>query len=369
VIAEYNGSTGALINEYIYAGSRMIAREQAGVIRYFHQDRLSTRLITDASGNVVGTMDHLPFGEDAGVVGESEKHRFTTYERDGESGTDYAINRQYSQSAGRFMRPDPVGGRLIEPQSFNRYEYTLNDPINLIDPLGLYEPCIHEAMTRYLARLAGLPKTTAHQLGRYAGDKPGGADSPEFAVNWPSFLEPAWKWAIHFPTEEQLVSFKSSFWSDLDSGTQAGMQKAGHTLHSIEDAHGAHRGYIGNPFGHLTVGHSVDRIIGDQKFLDASNEILQLLKKDPNAKLTTQQINDLLDSILEGCKNKNFELRVIRPTAMGEISGGGFYGFYGRGFFGVPWWYYSMLEFLSWVDSIGEGKVTSTYKLYPPEEN
>jgi hypothetical protein len=55
VIAEYNGTTGALISEYIHAGGRMIARDQGGVLRYFHQDRLSTRLITDGSGAVAGT--------------------------------------------------------------------------------------------------------------------------------------------------------------------------------------------------------------------------------------------------------------------------------------------------------------------------
>jgi RHS repeat-associated protein len=140
VIAEYNGSTGALISEYVYAGSRMVARDQGGVLRYFHQDRLSTRLITDASGTVVGTEDHLPFGQDAGTTGETEKHRFTSYERDAESGTDYAINRQYSSPAGRFSGPDPFSGSydLFDPQSLNRYAYAQNDGVNFTDSLGLF---------------------------------------------------------------------------------------------------------------------------------------------------------------------------------------------------------------------------------------
>jgi RHS repeat-associated protein len=142
VIAEYNGSTGALISEYVFAGGRMVARDQGGVLRYLHQDRLSTRMITDATGAVVGTMDHLPFGEDPLTgSGESEKHRFTNYERDAESGTDYAINRQHQQANGRFMRPDPIQGKIEAPQSFNRYSYANGDPINLIDPLGLDEIC------------------------------------------------------------------------------------------------------------------------------------------------------------------------------------------------------------------------------------
>jgi RHS repeat-associated protein len=138
VIAEYNGSSGALISEYIYAGGRMVARDQGGVLRYFHQDRLSSRLITDGSGLVAGAMDHLPFGEDAATgAGESDKHRFTSYERDSESGTDYAINRQHQYSLGRFNQPDLLGGAIGNPQSLNRYSYTLNDPVNLVDPLGL----------------------------------------------------------------------------------------------------------------------------------------------------------------------------------------------------------------------------------------
>ena len=139
VIAEYNGSTGALISEYVFAGSRMVAREQSGVLRYFLQDRFSTRLITDSSGNWVGREDHFPFGEDAGTgSGESEKHRFTSYERDSESNTDYAINRQYAMGSGRFMQPDAGAGSISNPQSFNRYAYVGSDPINSVDPYGLF---------------------------------------------------------------------------------------------------------------------------------------------------------------------------------------------------------------------------------------
>ena len=137
VIAEYNGSNGALISEYIFAGSRMVARDQSGVLKYYHQDRLSTRLITDSSGTVIGTSDHLPFGEAAGTTGDTEKHRFTTYERDSESGTDHAINRQQQFANGRFMQPDAIGGSIGEPQSLNRYAYVADDPVNLADPLGL----------------------------------------------------------------------------------------------------------------------------------------------------------------------------------------------------------------------------------------
>lgn len=93
----------------------------------------------DSSGNVIGRQAHLPFGEDFGESGTQEKHHFTSYERDGEGATDYAVNRQYSQSVGRFMRVDPVKGSISIPQRLNGYTYVRNNPINSGDPLGLMD--------------------------------------------------------------------------------------------------------------------------------------------------------------------------------------------------------------------------------------
>ena len=141
-------TVGSTTTYYIWEGGSVIAEysdappQGSGGLKFYHADRLSTRMITNSTGVVIGTQDHLPFGEDAGVSGESEKHRFTNYERDLESGgTDYAVNRQYSNSTGRFLRPDPLDGSLDNPQTFNRYAYVSNDPINSTDPLGLLSIC------------------------------------------------------------------------------------------------------------------------------------------------------------------------------------------------------------------------------------
>jgi RHS repeat-associated protein len=57
------------------------------------------------------------------------------------TGLDYAVNRYYSSIWGRFLSPDPYGGSAIlnNPDSFNRYAYVRNDPVNSIDPSGLVE--------------------------------------------------------------------------------------------------------------------------------------------------------------------------------------------------------------------------------------
>jgi hypothetical protein len=49
------------------------------------------------------------------------------------------MHRRYNRWWSRFEQPDPYDGsyELTNPQSFNRYAYTNNDPVNYVDPLGL----------------------------------------------------------------------------------------------------------------------------------------------------------------------------------------------------------------------------------------
>jgi RHS repeat-associated protein len=137
VLSEHNGSNGAVLIDYVYSGSRMVAKVASGSTQYFLSDRLSVRLSLDSGGNIVGRQGHLPFGEDFGESGTQEKHHFTSYERDGETGTDYGVNRQYGATVGRFVRASPSAGCRGKPQGSNRYCYVQNDSINRSDPLGL----------------------------------------------------------------------------------------------------------------------------------------------------------------------------------------------------------------------------------------
>ncbi|HMS10356.1 MAG TPA: RHS repeat-associated core domain-containing protein, partial [Pyrinomonadaceae bacterium] len=86
--------------------------------------------------------DFMPYGEEiarSAYGSDSVRQKFTTYERDSETSLDFAQARMHSFNLGRFSSPDPMMGsaRRINPQTFNRYVYTLNNPVNLVDPLGL----------------------------------------------------------------------------------------------------------------------------------------------------------------------------------------------------------------------------------------
>jgi len=121
-------------------------------INWLVSDHLGTpRLIIDQTGTAANVKrhDYLPFGEELLTAsrttplgyasGDGVRQQFTGYERDSETGLDYAINRYYASVQGRFILPDPLlsSGRATEPQSWNRYNYCSNNPLNIIDPSGL----------------------------------------------------------------------------------------------------------------------------------------------------------------------------------------------------------------------------------------
>ena len=126
----------------------------AADLRWMVADQLGTpRMVADKTGSLAGMRrhDYLPFGEElyAGAGGRTQpqgyqsgdqvRQQFTGYERDNETGLDYAQARYYASAQGRFTSVDPLmaSARPINPQTWNRYSYTGNNPINLTDPSGM----------------------------------------------------------------------------------------------------------------------------------------------------------------------------------------------------------------------------------------
>ncbi|MCX6620774.1 MAG: hypothetical protein NTY38_06785 [Acidobacteria bacterium] len=55
-------------------------------------------------------------------------------------GLDYFGARYFSSAQGRFTTPDPLmaSARVSNPQSWNRYSYSFNNPLRFTDPTGMY---------------------------------------------------------------------------------------------------------------------------------------------------------------------------------------------------------------------------------------
>lgn len=157
VVAEYAaGASPALPQkEYGYRqGELLVVGDVAAgcITRWLVTDQVGTpRILADTTGSLAGIRrhDYLPFGEELtagyggrtnaqGYSGDCVRDKFVGYERDGETGLDYAEARYHGSVYGRFTSVDPAMGsaRKSMPQSWNRYSYVLNRPLSLIDPTG-----------------------------------------------------------------------------------------------------------------------------------------------------------------------------------------------------------------------------------------
>jgi RHS repeat-associated protein len=143
----YDGS-GKLVAEY------STQQSQTPTTSYVATDTLqSVRAITNQNGEVISRRDFMPFGEElyAGTPNRTESNkystsgsdnvrkRFTGYEKDQETGLDFAEARYYNNQHGRFTAVDPLlaSGKSANPQTFNRYVYVMNSPLRLTDPTGM----------------------------------------------------------------------------------------------------------------------------------------------------------------------------------------------------------------------------------------
>jgi RHS repeat-associated protein len=166
LLAEYGPApTGAGGTQYVFAD---------------HQG--STRVVTSPTGGVISRQDYQPFGEELGAVGmrssdssygaaNSARQKFAGMEKDDVSGMSHTLWRKYDGMSGRWTSPDPYDATMTigDPQSFNRYAYVNNDPVNQTDPDGLYPRSQHRFITFLIASILG--RADAEVISKACGDQ------------------------------------------------------------------------------------------------------------------------------------------------------------------------------------------------------
>src|SRR5437588_2254466 len=113
----------------------------SGTIAYYrHTDWLdSSRFASTPSRTKYFDVAYAPYGEDYADSGTTDLD-FTGQNQDTVSGLNDFMFREYSPSSSRWIQPDPSGLGAVSmsnPQSWNRYAYVGNSPMNMVDPLGL----------------------------------------------------------------------------------------------------------------------------------------------------------------------------------------------------------------------------------------
>jgi RHS repeat-associated protein len=203
-------TSGAEITTYVYDPSGQLAAEYGSPssvsgTQYLFADHLgSTRILASSAGVFTRCFDYAPFGEELttgmgsrgncytdvtypSATPEAETAKFTSKERDAESGLDYFGARYFSSAQGRFTSPDwsaspePVPyADLSNPQSLNLYSYMRNNPLSGADPDGhcdwscwsqfgsgvastTYQPIV-QAVSHPLDTLSGLGQAIAHPV-------------------------------------------------------------------------------------------------------------------------------------------------------------------------------------------------------------
>ncbi len=102
LLATYGDGSNTDYN--VYFGSKLIWQEAApGLAAHpVNSDRLDSNV------------KHFPYGEESTTTTQN-RQKFATYYRDSSTALDYARNRYYARTIGRFTSPDPLGAGSMGP--------------------------------------------------------------------------------------------------------------------------------------------------------------------------------------------------------------------------------------------------------------
>jgi RHS repeat-associated protein len=139
------GSSGAstatlsVTRDNVFLGNLLVASYVASPAgwQYTTSDHLgSPRVVFNQARQIVETHKYWPYGEDTTTTPPTQRLAYALMERDAEAPRFHDHARNHDHVLGRFLSPDRVGGTPANPQSWNRYAYTLNNPMKHVDPDG-----------------------------------------------------------------------------------------------------------------------------------------------------------------------------------------------------------------------------------------
>ncbi len=138
-----------------YADARMpVSMAKAGSTYYLTYDQIgSLRVVADASGNVVKRIDYDSFGN---IIADTNPSftvpfGFAGGLHDRDTGLVRFGFRDYDPDIGRWTAKDPIG---FDGGDTDLYGYVLNDPVNLIDPSGLFWREFGKGFSEHIASTA-----------------------------------------------------------------------------------------------------------------------------------------------------------------------------------------------------------------------
>ncbi|MBI5196646.1 MAG: DUF2778 domain-containing protein [Nitrospirae bacterium] len=181
-------AVGTITAEYTHGHGidEPLAMRRSGANYYYHTNGLgSITALTDSTKAVVQSYVYDSFGQIISQTGTiTNPYTFTGREYDAETGMYYYRARYYDATIGRFISEDPVG---FAGGDVNLYAYVGNNPVNFVDPFGLYD-CTYSISSH---TMTCTPTNTAvgapFNSGNYVSGNNTGLSGPLTAQNNPAF--------------------------------------------------------------------------------------------------------------------------------------------------------------------------------------
>lgn len=123
-------------------------------------ERLNTVSSHDENAQLIRVAKNLPLSQSVDDLRYAISIRLPGQNEDPITGLYDNGHRQYDPSTGRYLTPDPMG----TVDGLNPYLYVGNDPLNKIDPYGLYQTDMHYYVTYFLAIAAGIDSDNARRI-------------------------------------------------------------------------------------------------------------------------------------------------------------------------------------------------------------
>jgi RHS repeat-associated protein len=138
-LALMNGQTATKVFAPLSGGATAVYNS-SGLQYYRHPDWLgSSRVASTPTRGLYYQGEYAPFGENYAETGTTDRN-FTGQNQDMVPDLYDFLYREYHPIQGRWISPDRAGMAVADPtnpQSWDRYTYLLNNPLQYIDPLGL----------------------------------------------------------------------------------------------------------------------------------------------------------------------------------------------------------------------------------------
>ena len=123
-------------------------------------ERLNTVSTHDDEAKLIRIVDTLPISQSMDDLRYAISVRLPGQNEDPITGLYDNGYRQYDPTIGRYLTPDPMG----TVDGLNPYLYVGNNPLNKVDPYGLYQTDMHYYMTYFLAIMAGIDSDNARRI-------------------------------------------------------------------------------------------------------------------------------------------------------------------------------------------------------------